>query len=147
MPPSPSDPSMIGVKPPHMGPVAHGFAALGDAAERAVSAVAALASDAAQAPSRLGNAAALLTADGKLGTLWQVIAPFSGLLLGAIAVALAVNRLLTPQRKAFAALRPSSALSFSLRLLRPFFVNTLPISSYACLVGVDSFFLFFYHLL
>jgi len=136
---------MIGVKPPHMGPVAHGFAALGDAAERAVSAIAALAADAAQAPSRLGNAAALLTADGKLGTLWQVIAPFSGLLLGAIAVALAVNRLLTPQRKALAALRPSSALPFALGLLRALLVDTAPIAAYACLAGGGSFLLFWDH--
>ena len=145
MPPSPSDPSMIGVKPPHMGPVAHGFAALGDAAERAVSAVAALAADAAQAPSRLGNAAALLTDDGKLGTLWQVIAPFSGVLLGAIVVALAVNRQLTPQRKALAALRPSSAVPFALGLLRSLLVDTAPIAAYACLAGGGSFLLFWDH--
>lgn len=145
MPPSPSDPSMIGVKPPHMGPVAHGFAALGDAAERTVSAVAALAADAAQAPSRLGNAAALLTDDGKLGTLWQVIAPFSGVLLGAIVVALAVNRQLTPQRKALAALRPSSAVPFALGLLRSLLVDTAPIAAYACLAGGGSFLLFWDH--
>src|ERR1700730_2174678 len=91
MPPSPSDPSMIGVKPPHMGPVAHGFAVLGNAAEHAVSTVAAFAADAAQAPCRLGQAAALLTADGRLGAVWQVMAPFAGLLFGAMAVALAVH--------------------------------------------------------
>jgi small-conductance mechanosensitive channel len=118
---------------------------LGDAAERAVSAVAALAADAAQAPSRLGNAAALLTADGKLGTLWQVIAPFSGLLLGAIAVALAVNRLLIPQRKALAALQPSSAPPFALGLLRSLLVDTAPIAAYACLAGGGSFLLFWDH--
>jgi hypothetical protein len=63
---------MAGREPPHMGPMAHGFAALGEAAERAVSTISALAADAAQAPSRLGNIARLLTADGKLGTVWQV---------------------------------------------------------------------------
>src|SRR3984893_10286375 len=118
MPPSPSDPSMIGVKPPHMGPVAHGFAVLGNAAEHAVSTVAAFAADAAQAPSRLGQAAALLTADGRLGAVWQVMAPFAGLLFGAMAVALAVHRLLEPQRTALATLRPSSAAPFALGLLR-----------------------------
>jgi hypothetical protein len=56
-----------------------GFAELGHAAERAVSTVAAFVADAAQAPSRLGDAAALLTADGRLGTVWQVMAPFAGL--------------------------------------------------------------------
>src|SRR5215813_14971103 len=96
------DVSMAGREPPHMGPVAHGFAALGDAAERAVSQLTSLAADAVQAPSRLGQAAALLTADGRVGTLWQVTAPFGGLLLGAIAVALAVHHLLKPQRRVLA---------------------------------------------
>ena len=91
--------SMAGREPPHMGPVAHGFAALGDAAERAVSQLTSVAADAVQAPSRLSQAAALLTADGRVGTLWQVMAPFGGLLLGAMAVALAVHYLLKPQRR------------------------------------------------
>src|SRR5215468_2479418 len=90
------DASMAGREPPHMGPVAHGFIALGDAAHRAVSQLAAVAADAGQAPRRLSQAAALLTADGRVGTLWQVTAPFGGLLLGAIAVALAVHHLLKP---------------------------------------------------
>jgi hypothetical protein len=55
---------------PHMGPVARGFVALGNAAERAVSQLAAVAADARQEPSRLGDAAALLTADGRIGSLW-----------------------------------------------------------------------------
>ena len=38
-----SDISMAGRQPPHMGPVARGFAALGDMAERAVSTVAEIA--------------------------------------------------------------------------------------------------------
>jgi len=97
--------SMAGREPPHMGPMAHGFAALGEAAERAVSTISALAADAAQAPSRLGNIARLLTADGKLGTVWQVTLPFAGLLLGSIGAALNVSRLLGPQRKALAAFR------------------------------------------
>jgi len=46
--------------------MAHGFTALGEAAERAVSTISALAADAAQAPSRLGNVTRLLTANGKL---------------------------------------------------------------------------------
>jgi hypothetical protein len=68
---------MAGREPPHMGPMAHGFAALGEAAERAVSTISALAADAGQVPSRLGNIARLLTADGKLGTVWQVTLPFA----------------------------------------------------------------------
>ena len=88
--------SMAGREPPHMGPVAHGVAVLGDAVQRAVSQLAALAADAVQAPSRLSQAAALLTDDGRVGTVWQVTALFGGLLLGAIGVALAVHRLLTP---------------------------------------------------
>ena len=79
--------SMAGREPPHMGPVAHGVAVLGDAAQRAVSQLAALAADAVQAPSRLNQAAALLTDDGRVGTVWQVTALFGGLLLGAIGVA------------------------------------------------------------
>ena len=75
MPDQVPDFSMAGREPPHMGPMAHGFAALGEAAERAVSTISALAADAAQAPSRLGNIARLLTADGKLGTVWQVTLP------------------------------------------------------------------------
>jgi len=82
--------SMAGREPPHMGPVAHGVAVLGDAAQRAVSQLAALAADAVQAPSRLSQAAALLTDDGRVGTVWRVTAPFGGLLLGAIGVALGV---------------------------------------------------------
>jgi hypothetical protein len=53
--------SMAGREPPHMGPMAHGFAARGEAAERAVSTISALAADAAPAPSRLGNIARLLS--------------------------------------------------------------------------------------
>jgi len=52
---------MAGREPPRMGPVAHGFATLGDAAERAVSQLAAVLDDVVQAPSRLSRAAALLT--------------------------------------------------------------------------------------
>ena len=59
-----SDISIAERQPPHMGPVARGFAALGDMAERALSTVAGIAADATQAPSRLGHAAALLTGDG-----------------------------------------------------------------------------------
>lgn len=64
MPDQVLDFSMAGREPPHMGPMAHGFAALGEAAERAVSTISTLAADATQAPSRLGDAARLLTADG-----------------------------------------------------------------------------------
>ena len=60
--------SMAGREPPHMGPVDHGVAVLGDAAQRAVSQLAALAADAVQVPSRLSQAAALLTDDGRVGT-------------------------------------------------------------------------------
>jgi small-conductance mechanosensitive channel len=125
-----------------MGPVAHGFAALGDAAQRAVSTVAGFVADAAQAPSRFGQAAALLTADGRLGSLWQVMAPFGGLLLGAAAVALAVHRLLRPQRRALVALRPSSASTFALGLLRSLLVDTAPLAAYAGLAAGGSFLLF-----
>ena len=96
------DVSMAGREPLQMGPVARGFAALGHIAESAVSTVAGFATDAAQAPSRLGAAAALLTADGRLGSLWQVMVPFAGLLLGAAAAALGVHRLLQPRRRALA---------------------------------------------
>ena len=51
------DVSMAGREPPHIGPVAHGFAALGDAAERAVSQLTSVAADAVQTPSRLSQAA------------------------------------------------------------------------------------------
>jgi small-conductance mechanosensitive channel len=136
------DASMAGREPPHMGPVAHGFAALGDMAERAVSTVAAFAADAAQAPSRLGHAAAMLTADGRLGSLWQVVAPFAALLLGAAAVALAVHRLLQSQRRALAAVRPASAAPFALGLLRSLLVDTAPAAAYACLATGGSFLLF-----
>ena len=112
-----SDISIAERQPPHMGPVARGFAALGDMAERALSTVAGIAADAAQAPSRLGHAAALLTGDGQLGSLWQVMAPFAGLLLGAASVALAIHRLLQPRRRALAAFRPTSVASFGLGLL------------------------------
>ena len=69
--------SMAGREPPHMGPVAHGVAVLGDAAQRAVSQLAALAADAVQAPSRLSQAAALLTDDGRVGTVWRVTARYA----------------------------------------------------------------------
>ena len=61
MPQDIPDFSMAGREPPDMGPMAHGFAALGEAAERAVDTLSALAADAAQAPSRLGDVARLLT--------------------------------------------------------------------------------------
>ena len=136
------DVSTVGREPPRMGPVAHGFAELGHAAERAVSTVAAFVADAAQAPSRLGDAAALLTADGRLGTVWQVMAPFAGLLLGAAAVALAVHRLLRLQRSALARLRPSSAAPFALGLLRSLLVDAAPLAAYACLAAGGSFLFF-----
>src|SRR5215472_1447267 len=137
--------SMAGREPPHMGPVAHGFTALGDAAHRAVSQLAAVAADAGQAPSRLSQAAALLTADGRVGTLWQVTAPFGGLLLGAIAVALAVHHLLKPQRRVLATLRPSSAAPFALRLLPSLLVDTAPLAIYGCVAAGGSFLLFWDH--
>src|SRR5215472_12015089 len=139
------DVSMAGREPPHMGPVAHGFAALGDAAERAVSQLTSLAVDAVQAPSRLGQAAALLTADGRVGTLWQVTVPFGGLLLGAMAVALAVHHLLKPQRRALETLRPSSAAPFALGLLRSLVVDTAPLAAYGCVAAAGSFLLFWDH--
>ena len=137
------DVSTVGREPPRMGPVAHGFAELGHVAERAVSTVAAFVADAAQAPSRLGDAAALLTADGRLGTVWQVMAPFAGLLLGAAAVALVVHRLLRLQRSALARLRPSSAAPFALGLLRSLLVDAAPLAAYTCLAA-DGSFLFFW---
>jgi len=139
------DVSMAGREPPHMGPVAHGFAALGDAAERAVSQLTSLAADAVQAPSRLGQAAALLTADGRVGTLWQVTVPFGGLLLGAMAVALAVHHLLKPQRRALETLRPSSAAPFALGLLRSLVVDTAPLAAYGYVAAAGSFLLFWDH--
>ena len=136
------DVSMVGREPPRMGPVARGFAELGHMAERAVSTVAAFITDAAQAPSRLGDAAALLTANGRLGTVWQVMAPFAGLLLGAAAVALVVHRLLRLQRSALARLRPSSIAPFALGLLRSLLVDAAPLAAYACLAASGSFLLF-----
>ena len=129
-------------QPPHMGPVARGFAALGDMAERAVSTVAAIAADAAQAPSRLGHAGALLTGDGQLGSLWQVMAPFSGLLLGAAGVAIVVHRLLQPQRRALAALRPAKPVPFALALLHSLVVDIAPVAAYAGFAAGGSFLLF-----
>jgi len=129
-------------QPPHMGPVARGFAALGDMAERAVSTVAGIAADAAQAPSRLGHAGSLLTGDGQLGSLWQVMVPFSGLLLGAAGVAMVVHRLLQPQRRALAALRPANAVPFALALLHSLLVDIAPAAVYAGFAAGGSFLLF-----
>jgi len=137
--------SMAGREPPHMGPVAHGVAVLGDAAQRAVSQLAAVAADAVQAPSRLSQAAALLTDDGRVGTVWQVTALFGGLILGAISVALAVHHLVKPQRRGLAALRPSSTAPFALGLLRSLLVDTAPLAVYACLTVGGSFLLFWDH--
>ena len=137
--------SMAGREPPHMGPVAHGVAVLGDAAQRAVSQLAAVAADAVQAPSRLSQAAALLTDDGRVGTVWQVTALFGGLILGAISVALAVHHLLKPQRRGLVALRPSSTAPFALGLLRSLLVDTAPLAVYACLAVGGSFLLFWDH--
>jgi hypothetical protein len=128
--------------PPDMGPMAHGFAALGEAAERAVGTLSALAADAAQAPSRLGDVARLLTSDGKLGTVWQVTLPFAGLLLGAVAGALIVSRLLAPQRKTLAALQPSGAASFARGMFRSMIVDAAPVAAFATVAGGGSFLLF-----
>src|SRR6516225_2360324 len=137
-----SDISIAERQPPHMGPVARGFAALGDMAERAVSTVAGIAADAAQVPSRLGHAGALLTGDGQLGNLWQVMAPFSGLLLGAAGVAIVVHRLLQPQRRALAALRPANTVPFALALLHSLLVDIAPAAAYGGLAAGGSFLLF-----
>ena len=137
-----SDVSIAERQPPHMGPVARGFAALGDMADGAVSTVAEIVADAAQAPSRLGHAAALLTGDGQLGSLWQVMAPFGGLLLGSVGIALAVHHLLQSQRGALAALRPASVASFALGLLRSLLVDGAPAATYACLAAGGSFLFF-----
>ena len=137
-----SDISIAERQLPHMGPVARGFAALGDMAERAVSTVAGIAADAAQAPSRLGHAAALLTGDGQLGSLWHVMAPFAGLLLGAASVALAIHRLLQPRRRALAAFRPTSAASFGLGLLHSLLLDVAPAVTYTCLAAGGSFLFF-----
>ena len=137
-----SDISMVGRQPPHMGPVARGFAALGDMAERAVSTVAGIAADAAQAPGRLGHAGALLTDDGQLGSLWQVMTPFAGLLLGAAGLALAVHRLLQYQRSALAAFRPASVAPFALGLLRSLLVDVAPAATYGGLAAGGTFLFF-----
>jgi small-conductance mechanosensitive channel len=142
MPQDIPDFSMAGREPPQMGPMVHGFAALGEAAERAVSTISALAADAVQAPGRLGYAAALLTADGKLGTVWQVTLPFAGLLLCAVAGALIVRRLLALQRKALAALQPSSAASFALGMFRSMIVDAAPVAVFAAIAGGGCFLLF-----
>jgi hypothetical protein len=140
-----SDVSIAERQPPHMGPVARGFAALGDMAERSVSAVAQVAADAAQAPSRLAHAADLLTCDGQLGSLWQVMMPLAGLLLAAGGVALAVHHLLQSQRRALAGLRPASVARFALGLSRSLLVDTAPVAVYACLAAGGSFLLFWDH--
>jgi hypothetical protein len=137
-----SDISMSERQPPHMGPVDRGFAALGDMAERAVATVAGIAADAAQAPSRLGHASALLTGDGQLGRLWQVMAPFASLLLSAAGVALAVHHLLQSQRRALAAFRPASVAPFALGLLRSLLVDVAPAATYAGLAAGGSFLFF-----
>jgi moderate conductance mechanosensitive channel len=142
MPQDVPDFSMAGREPPQMGPMVHGFAALGEAAERAVSTISALAADAVQAPGRLGYAAALLTADGKLGTVWQVTLPFAGLLLCAVAGALIVRRLLAPQRKALAALQPFGAASFALGMFRSIVVDAAPVAAFAAIAGGGCFLLF-----
>jgi small-conductance mechanosensitive channel len=139
------DVSIAVCEPPHMGPVAQGFVALGNAAERAVNQLAAVAADAAQAPSRLGHAAALLTGDGQLGSLWQVMAPLAGLLLGAAGVAFAIHRLLHSQRKGLSVVRPASVASFALGLLRSLLVDVAPAAAYACLAAGGSFLLFWDH--
>jgi hypothetical protein len=136
---------MAGREPPRMGPVAHGFATLGDPAERAVSQLAVMLDDAVQAPSRLSQAAALLTGGGRVGTLWQVTAPFGCLLLGAITVALAVHHLLKAQRRALMVLRPSRAAPFAVGLLRALAVDIAPLAAYGCFAAGGSFLLFWDH--
>jgi hypothetical protein len=95
-----------------------------------------------RAPSRLGHAGALLSGDGQLGSLWQVMAPFVGLLLGAAGVALAVHRLLQPQRSALAAFRSASVPPFALGLLRSLLVDVAPAATYAGLAAGGAFLLF-----
>src|SRR5207302_8547614 len=99
--------------------------------QRAVEPLSALAAEAAPAPRRLGDVARLLTSDGKLGTVWQVTLPFAGLLLGAVAGALIVSRLLAPQRKVLAALQPSGAASFALGMFRSMIVDAAPVAAFA----------------
>ena len=142
MPQSVPDFSMTGREPPSMGLMAHGFAALGDAAQHAVCTIAALAADAAQAPHRLDHAVNLLTGDGQLGTLWQVMAPFAALLLAAVAAALAVNHLLAFQRRALAKFRPSSAALFARGLARALVVEAAPVAVYSVVAAGGSFLLF-----
>jgi hypothetical protein len=142
MPQGVPDFSMTGREPPSMGPMARGFAVLGEAAERAVSTIAALAADAAQAPHRVGHAAALLAGDEGQHTVWQVIVPFACLLLGAVAASLAVTRLLASQHRRLDALRPSSAASFALGLARSLMVDAAPVAAYAAVAAGGSFLLF-----
>lgn len=131
-----------GREPPSMGPMTHGFSALGDAAHSAAGTISALAADAVQAPHRLGHAVDLLTANGQLGTLWQVVLPFAGLLLAAVAAALAVHRLLAGHRRALAALAPSDPAQFARGLLKSLIVDAAPVASYAVLAGGGTFLLF-----
>ena len=102
-------------QPPHMGPVARGFAAL--AIWRSALSAQSLGSPPMRRRLRAASVTALLAGDGQLGSLWQVMAPFAGLLLGAASVALAIHRLLQPRRRALAAFRPTSVASFGLGLL------------------------------
>src|SRR5687767_14182159 len=95
-------------------------------AEHLFDALKVLFADAAWAPSRLDQAANLLTGDGELGSVWFVLGGFAFLVLAGLGAASAAKALLRPVRRRLAEARPQQASAWTILLLRAALIETAP---------------------
>ncbi len=104
-----------------------------------------LAADVLQVPGRLGQAARLLTADGALGSLADVLLPFALLLCAAAAIAGLVFLALAGQRRQLRVAVPASALPFAGAFFRAALVDAAPATAYLVVAAVGDAVLFSLH--
>jgi hypothetical protein len=95
-------------------------------AEHLLEAVKVMLADAAWAPSRLGQAANLLTGDGELGSVWFVLGGFALLVAIGLGAANAAKVLVRPVRVGLAEARPQQASAWAILILRAALVETAP---------------------
>jgi len=128
-----------------MNPVSDFVSGWVDGLVHAGKTIADLGMDAAMAPSRLGQAARILTGDGATGSVSQVLLPLVLLLGGALVVASLVYLLLSAQRRKLREAAPAFALPFAVALFHAAFVDAAPAAVYAALAAGGSVLLFADH--
>jgi small-conductance mechanosensitive channel len=131
-----SDPS------PALKPLSDCLAGCVDGLVRVGRTISALAADVLQVPARFGQAVRLLTADGALGSLWDVLLPFVFLLCAAAAAAGLAFLALAGARRQLRAALPEAGLPFVGALLRAALVDAAPAAAFVAVATVGNGVLF-----